>query len=101
MPKPVRELLEQQRPLVDRIMEVLRRHPDSAFTVDEIAARVEAGSNSDSVVLYEFIISSRPPDERQRVLRSWQEALTLLVQQGSVRELRDESRVYYACVSPR
>ena len=97
MPRPVRELLERQRTITERVLAFLQQQSDSAFTAVEIAAALEAGGNRDAAVLIQFLIAASQGPERRRFLDRWEQALAELEAQGAVRAFQENASTYYAC----
>jgi hypothetical protein len=96
MPKPVRDLLEKQRPLSDRVLDFLQKQRELGFTVPEIAAHMVADGNEAIAPLMLLLLSTRTQEEREQVLRPVQAALQQLEASGLVRSFRDGTDVYYA-----
>lgn len=98
MPKPVRELEKKFRPIEEQVMELLAKDPETAYTDVEIAARVKAPDDSLATSMVEITMLLSPPNELEKLLAPWKDALGKLEKGGRLRSFKDGTTVYYACV---
>lgn len=97
MPKPVRELEAQRRPLEERVLQFLVNNRENGYTPNEIIAGVESGGDrSREGLMLLLLLLSGISDETRRIRSQYEEALTNLVDRKQVRAFSEGSVTYYA-----
>ena len=92
----MQELEKQQRPLEDKVLDLLAEDPDTAFTLIEIAARIEAKGDTSAVHMIEMFYMMASYPQQAATIATMKETLTILEENGLVRSFRDSNTVYYA-----
>lgn len=96
MPRPVKQLEQVQRPLEERVLELLEHDPQNAYTATEIAARMLGGADTTAVAMFQLALASRHMEERARMLGAYEKALEVLERSRRIRTLKDGATTYYA-----
>jgi hypothetical protein len=103
MPVPIARLQEAQRPVKERVLEILQADPTQGFSVLDVYSAVAGGSapGSDPATSRAFAslyLAVSSPEARAASLRPIQEALESLVAEGQVSKYPYQNEQYYAAV---
>ena len=93
MPIPVDELEKKQRPVEERIQELLERNAGVAYSFTEIVAELE-GYNDVSTL--SIALTLMHASKRQEIIRPYEVALGKLLGGGSVRSAKHQGQQYFA-----
>ena len=96
MPIDVKELVQAQRPLEERILEFLAANPDKAYSAYE----VQAGVDRLDANMLRMLIALSQPAERDKILARTTATLEKLLNANKVIKGEHHGQAYYAIKQP-
>ena len=93
MPIPISKFSEKSKSLGEQLDEFLKSHPNEAYQVDELYAALRSPQGSGIAGLMLVLL---PPDQRERLLAPFDDALAALVSKGQVLAAEVDGSRYYA-----
>lgn len=96
MPVPLATIQKASRPLSERILEVLRKAPDQAYTPTEIYGAIEGLDATGLAMFTLLLVASKGGGHVPRQVADMEVTLAELVHGGQIQRVDYQGHAYYA-----